>query len=157
MLTARRCGGTDARSWPSSSTRPSSGISRPASSRNSVVLPQPEGPSSAKNSPWKMSSDKAATAPTPEKLLLTASNRTSGGAFGSLRDADVRGKPPWCSAGLVLVSARLVMRGTLEHFQEKWRPVFRPKIRQCKNAGAFSAALETEKEGGSLSVASRCG
>jgi hypothetical protein len=22
----------------------------------------------------------------------------------------------------------------IEHFQEKWNPVFRPKMRQCKNA-----------------------
>jgi alcohol dehydrogenase (cytochrome c) len=27
----------------------------------------------------------------------------------------------------------------LEHFQEKWNPVFRPKMRQCKNARAVSA------------------
>src|ERR1700676_3527059 len=28
----------------------------------------------------------------------------------------------------------------LEHFQEKWNPVFRPKMRQCKNAGAVSVS-----------------
>jgi hypothetical protein len=26
----------------------------------------------------------------------------------------------------------------LEHFQEKWIPVFLPKMRPCKNAGAVS-------------------
>src|ERR1700730_5285588 len=26
----------------------------------------------------------------------------------------------------------------LEHFQEKWNPVFRPKMRQCKNASEAS-------------------
>jgi len=50
MLTGRRCGGTGAISLPSSRMRPSSGVSKPASIRNSVVLPQPLGPSSAKNS-----------------------------------------------------------------------------------------------------------
>ena len=38
-------------SSPSNSTAPASGISRPAISRSSVVLPQPEGPSSATSSP----------------------------------------------------------------------------------------------------------
>ena len=38
---------------PSSRMRPSSGVSKPASMRSSVVLPQPEGPSSAKNSPFE--------------------------------------------------------------------------------------------------------
>src|ERR1700730_7388054 len=28
----------------------------------------------------------------------------------------------------------------LEHFQEKWKPVFRPKMRQCNNSGAVSAS-----------------
>jgi hypothetical protein len=28
----------------------------------------------------------------------------------------------------------------LEHFQEKWNPVFRPKMRQRKNARAVSAS-----------------
>src|SRR5260370_42047967 len=120
MLTARRWGGTDARSWPSSSTRPASGISKPASKRSSVVLPQPEGPRSAKNSPWKISSDSAATALTPEKRLLTASNRTSGGTIGSLRDADARGTPSRL-AGPFLMSAPTLMPDTPEHFQEKAR------------------------------------
>jgi hypothetical protein len=29
----------------------------------------------------------------------------------------------------------------LEHFQEKWNPVFRPKMRQRKNAGAVSVPV----------------
>ena len=58
MLTGRSCGGICAMSLPSSRMRPSSGVSKPASIRSSVVLPQPLGPSSAKNSPARMSSDK---------------------------------------------------------------------------------------------------
>ena len=38
-------------SRPSSKTRPSSGRSNPAISLSVVVLPEPEGPSSVKNSP----------------------------------------------------------------------------------------------------------
>ena len=58
-----------------------SGCSKPASSRNSVVLPQPEGPSSVKNSFEKRVSDtlsSALTAPVPEpKVFETFSTRTS--------------------------------------------------------------------------------
>src|ERR1700738_3342587 len=34
-------------------------------------------------------------------------------------------------------------RSRLEHFQEKWNPVFRPKMRQCKNARAVSVSVQT--------------
>ena len=54
-LTGRRCGGLASRSSPSSVTVPSSGDSKPARMRSSVVLPQPLGPSSAKNSPCRIS------------------------------------------------------------------------------------------------------
>src|ERR1700704_5660521 len=70
--------------------RPSSGISSPASRRSNVLLPQPEGPSSAKNSPSKMSSDTRSSAATSEKRLLTPSNRTSGRAAGSVHGAKFR-------------------------------------------------------------------
>ena len=50
MFTARRLGGTGAMSAPSSRIVPSVGASKPASMRIRVVLPQPEGPSRAKNS-----------------------------------------------------------------------------------------------------------
>jgi hypothetical protein len=30
--------------------------------------------------------------------------------------------------------------GAVEHFQEKWNPVFRPKMRQCKDDGAVSVS-----------------
>ena len=41
--------------------RPSLGVSKPASMRSSVVLPQPDGPSSAKNSFSRMSSETPST------------------------------------------------------------------------------------------------
>ncbi len=50
MFTARLFGGTPAMSLPSMVMRPSLGVSKPASIRISVVLPQPEGPRRAKNS-----------------------------------------------------------------------------------------------------------
>ena len=52
MLAGRFQGGTAAMSWPSIRILPAVGVSKPASMRRSVVLPQPDGPSSAKNSRW---------------------------------------------------------------------------------------------------------
>jgi hypothetical protein len=40
------------------------------------------------------------------------------------------------------VTFRLPAR--IEHFQEKWNPVFRPKMRQRKNAGAASVSSKCE-------------
>src|SRR4029453_6704219 len=77
MFTGRRCGGTATIFSPSSNMRPSVGVSKPASMRNSVVLPHPDGPSSAKNSACAMSSVRAPTAVTAPKCLLTASKRTT--------------------------------------------------------------------------------
>ncbi len=50
MFTARLFGGTGPMSCPASSIRPEVGFSNPASIRIIVVLPQPDGPSKAKNS-----------------------------------------------------------------------------------------------------------
>ena len=62
MLTLRLCGGVCAMSTPSSRIWPSVGRSNPAIIRSVVVLPQPEGPSSEKNSPGGMSRLMPATA-----------------------------------------------------------------------------------------------
>src|SRR3954469_769334 len=48
-------GATFVTSFPSTTMRPASGRSKPATSRKAVVLPQPEGPSSERNSPWPSS------------------------------------------------------------------------------------------------------
>src|SRR5438445_3319332 len=53
-------------------TRPSSGVSKPAINLDKVVLPQPDGPSSAKNSPASTASDTRSTAATAPKRLLAA-------------------------------------------------------------------------------------
>ncbi len=54
MLVGRRFAGTPPMSRPAMTTRPSDGSSNPAMVRKSVVLPQPDGPSSEKNSPSAM-------------------------------------------------------------------------------------------------------
>ena len=51
MLTGRSCGGTSLMSASSIRMRPLLGCAKPASMRSSVVLPQPEAPTSANISP----------------------------------------------------------------------------------------------------------
>ncbi|SLI07645.1 Uncharacterised protein [Mycobacteroides abscessus subsp. abscessus] len=48
---SRFCGATRVTSLPAITTTPSSRASRPAMERNSVDLPEPDGPSSAVSSP----------------------------------------------------------------------------------------------------------
>src|SRR5690348_12288607 len=73
MFTGRRCGGTPVMSCPSISMRPASGVSKPASRRNRVVLPHPEPPSRANSSPRAISRSTPATASTwPNRLTNPA-------------------------------------------------------------------------------------
>ena len=74
MLVGRSLGGTDDIGWPSMKISPWVGNSKPASMRSSVVLPQPEGPSSEKNSPRRMSNETSSTAWTAPKCLETAAH-----------------------------------------------------------------------------------
>ncbi len=78
MLTGRRFGGTVAMSSPSIRIRPPVGCSKPASMRKSVVLPQPDGPSRAKNSLAAMFSETSSTAATLPNRLDTCSIWTMG-------------------------------------------------------------------------------
>ena len=73
MFTGRWLGGVNAMSWPSMTISPALGRSRPASILSSVVLPQPEGPSRAKNSLRRIASDTLSTATIGPKRLVTAS------------------------------------------------------------------------------------
>ena len=64
-------------SLPPTSTRPVSASSSPASTRSAVVLPQPDGPSSATSSPGAMSRSRPSSAWTPPKLRRSPSSRTA--------------------------------------------------------------------------------
>src|SRR5882724_6840867 len=76
MPRLRRCGGTKVPTATSTTVRspiemrPPSGFSRPATQRNVVVLPQPEGPSSVTISPAPTSKSIAATAVTTSRLAV---------------------------------------------------------------------------------------
>src|SRR4051794_16447254 len=59
---------------------PASGRSKPAIMRRQVVLPEPDGPSSVKNSPRRMSMSTPSTATTSPYGLRTPASRMSGGS-----------------------------------------------------------------------------
>jgi hypothetical protein len=82
MFTGRSCGGTAAISKPSITMLPLSGRSNPAIIRIKVVLPQPDGPSSEKNSPLRISTDTPSTATTPPKRLETSRIATKAESAG---------------------------------------------------------------------------
>jgi hypothetical protein len=69
-------GGAAVASSPSMSTRPPSGATKPAAMRSSVVLPQPDAPSSVTNSPGAIDSEIPSTARPAPYALLTVSNRS---------------------------------------------------------------------------------
>src|SRR6188508_1444251 len=57
---------------------PSVGCSKPPIIRSVVVLPQPDGPSSAKKLPRSISSERSSTATTSSNRLVNSASRTSG-------------------------------------------------------------------------------
>jgi hypothetical protein len=67
MLVGRWCGATSAIETLSMRISPEVGVSKPASIRSKVVLPQPEAPSSEKNSPPPMVKSTRSTALTGPK------------------------------------------------------------------------------------------
>src|SRR5262245_7018355 len=70
--------------------RPSVGCSKPPIIRSVVVLPQPDGPSIAKNDPRGISSEMPSTATMSSNRLTTCSSRTSGaGASVAVTGASV--------------------------------------------------------------------
>ena len=91
MPMSRRCTGMWVTSSPPTVMRPPSGSSKPAIMRSVVVLPQPDGPSSAKNSPGAtVRSMRSTTRVLPSKLFSTRSRRTSAAtrAVGTLTHRD---------------------------------------------------------------------
>ena len=67
MFTLRRFGGMCSAASPKSRTWPAVGVSKPEISRRQVVLPEPDGPSMAKNAPSPISRSTASTARTSPK------------------------------------------------------------------------------------------
>ena len=83
MFTSRSNGGTRVTSRPASSMSPSSGSSNPAIIRSIVVFPDPDGPSSEKNSPSRTSRSTWSTAATSPKRFTRPVPRTAIAAAAS--------------------------------------------------------------------------
>src|SRR5688572_17678734 len=86
---------------------PASGSSNPASIRKVVVLPQPEGPSSDRNSPTSTFRSMPSTAVTVPKRLVTPANSTEPTAaiLSQLPTADVS-PDSGCETGRMSVDRR---------------------------------------------------
>ena len=69
MPMSRLAAGTDEMSLPSTRTDPVSAVSKPATMRSAVVLPQPDGPSNATSSPGAISID------SPSRALAAPNER----------------------------------------------------------------------------------
>src|SRR4051812_1832252 len=69
----RSCGSTSFTTWPPIRTSPLVGDSRPAVMRNTVVFPEPDGPTSTTNSPSSITSSKASTAIVPPAKTFVSS------------------------------------------------------------------------------------
>src|SRR4051794_27951310 len=96
MLTGRRFEKRDVTSSPCRTIRPSSGTSKPAIILSVVVLPQPLGPRSEKNSPSWIESVTSRTASCLPKRLLTPSR-----AIATLRSSGMRVESkPLCARSL---------------------------------------------------------
>ena len=89
MFIGRSYGGSSARSWPSSAIVPEVGVSKPASMRSRVVLPEPDEPSRAKTSPLAMSIETLSTARWPSKsLTMVLIRRKASALIGTSRRLD---------------------------------------------------------------------
>ena len=92
MAMLRALGGRSLTTRPPISTAPDVSFSSPAMVRMSVVLPEPEAPSSTRNSPSRTARSTPSTARTPAKCVC--SSRTSRVAMSGRR-AGVGRAPTW--------------------------------------------------------------
>ena len=82
MPKSRCAGGRCDTSRPAISMLPASCASRPAITRSSVVLPQPEGPRKQTSLPFSTSSETSSSAVKAPKRLVTALTRRCMGSSG---------------------------------------------------------------------------
>src|ERR1043166_4239644 len=129
MPVLRRCGGKVSMRRSPNRTRPVSSSQKPATMRNSVVLPQPDGPSSVKNSPSRTAIDTLSTAGTVPNVRATPSiviavTRTS--AISARAADDVldlrRGLDALLDPGVLVVVDQLHV-GELRHRARQLRQV----------------------------------
>ena len=119
MPMSRLCTGMSVTSSPPTKMRPSSGSSKPAIMRNVVVLPQPEGPSSAKNSPGCDDQIDAIDHPrlAVEALLDAFEPNVGGGARGRVAHSRSGSRHP---RRMRVTRASMSSLRSLYHFQSTW-------------------------------------
>ena len=94
MPKSRCAGGSRVTSRPPISMLPASCASRPAITRSSVVLPQPEGPRKQTSLPLSTSSETASSAvKAPKRLVTPSTRRWMGRAAAAGRSDDVPAIP----------------------------------------------------------------
>src|SRR5712691_280324 len=121
--------------------RPSSGRSKPAISRSVVVLPEPDGPSSVKNSPAGISRSTRSTATTSPYVLRMPASRTSISAAGME-----------CAAGSDSASA-----GVAKRFLQQVEPALEQRVVDREgNENANDVSVDTAREEDEAAV-TRCG
>src|SRR3984957_12273989 len=130
--------------WPSTVMRPvSASISRFVS-RSSVVLPEPEPPTMARNSPSATSSETSSTAltPPPSKLLPTCANAISGGTAVMSWDYHTVGPEPTKPARRppIAVSGGLLRRSREATHRNK--AVSGKRVQTGVAAGSTAVALD---------------
>ena len=154
MLTGRSCGGTWVMSTSSIMMRPELGVSNPASIRSSVVLPQPDAPTSANISPLKICRLTLSTAVKAPKVLLTLSMTICGLASGSSQGRSAIDLGAAVHAALELRRRRRApalgrKEGTLDHLRARHATLpdefpiqidFRPDARADFKCGASTIA-----------------
>src|SRR5690349_8214777 len=106
-------------SWPSSTMRPRLGSTKPATICSVVVLPQPEGPSSERNSPFSIDSDRPSTAVKSPKCLASPSSMRYDMAVASVSSASTldRAVPAVGPLAALLVDHRPVGGNQLAHLR----------------------------------------
>src|SRR5262249_60390184 len=107
MPTSRLFGGSRPTSRPLISTRRGVGSTNPAMIRSVVVLPQPEGPSSVRNSPSSTVRSSAASASTSPYRCSTPSSTTLGGRFVGEHASPADGPVPSLNIGRLVHLAEI--------------------------------------------------
>ncbi len=114
MLTGRRYDLVFVTSLPPIRMRPAVGSSSPAIRRSVVVLPQPDGPSSAKNDPAGIVRSRCSIAVNPgNRFVMPTSSRSAPDSAKLVATAQAPSRTLWNAAPNVCSSAPVRLRKTL--------------------------------------------
>src|SRR6185437_4248219 len=129
--------------------RPASGVSKPASRRRSVVLPQPEPPNSANSSPRATSRSTPATASTSPKRLVSPSIWTIG-PFVKVKSSPGldRGPEPGAFSHLLRVGGRNGVELGAHSGRRIDRGIFRDRFGEQRRGGGVAVGVARDRTRG---------